>query len=202
MGFCFLLSAFCFSIGEVVDQRAGGGIGLLPELEQLAAGIAGGRGEPQRVVLFVKELAHPGQLADLLEDLDQVAAVGIVLRQAAEEHLVLVARPLQARARPGELGCLHQLVVLQEADEHAAQHPGHRHLGQLLLAPRVVSEGAALFRLGVRVLRFERRVHRRLGIAAFPQVVLQPLDHGGAGAGLALEVGEEFFGVDHFGGKS
>ena len=180
-----------------MEQRAGFGIGLLPELEEFAAGIAGGRGEPERVVFLVEELAHPGQAAGFLEDLDQVASVGVVLRQAAEEHLVLIARPLQARPGAGELGCLDQLVVLQEADEDTAQHPGHRDLRQLLLAPRLVGERGALLLPRRLVLRLERRVHRRVGIAARPQVILQPLDHRGAGTGLALEVGEEFFGVDH-----
>lgn len=148
-------------------------------------------------MFLVEEFLHPRQLADFLEYPDEIAAVGVVRRLAAEEQLVLVACPLQPRAGAGELGRLDEFVVLQEAHKHTTQHPGHRDLGQLIIPPRLVGERGAALLLGLIVACLERRVDLRVGIAAPPQVVLQPLDHGGAGGLLAFEVGEKFFGVDH-----
>ena len=73
--------------------------------------------------------AMPGSAAASSKAGEQVLAVAVV-RVGPEVGVVAVAGEVQALARPGQPGALDQPVVLEEAEEDAAQNPVHRRLGQ------------------------------------------------------------------------
>ena len=177
-------------IGEIMHQRAGLGIGLAPEIEQVFRRIARRSDLPERIVFPVEEFLHRRQRANVREDFLEVFALSQrwVL---AEEHLVLVLRPLQPAARPGEIRRLDQLIVFQKPNEDASQHPRHGDLGQLLIAPRGISQSGATFLLR-RIVLCSQWLDRPLAclIASGPQIILQPLNE-------LLEIREEFLRVDH-----
>ena len=81
------------SISKIVNERAGVGIGLAPEVEERGGGIAGRPALPERVVPAVEELAHGRQCAGLGEDTFQILALA-ESRVLAEIHFVFVPRPL------------------------------------------------------------------------------------------------------------
>ena len=118
-----------------------------------------------------------------------------------EVELVLVVGPLPALARAREPRRLDQAVVLQEADEDAAQDPGHRHLGEELVAPHLEGLAGAAGLLGLAVLGAELGVELggdflllgrggRVGGDAGAEVVLELLLE-------ALESLQQDGGVDH-----
>jgi hypothetical protein len=63
--------------------------------------------------------------------------------------------------------------VFEEPDEHARQHPRDGDVGELLLAPSVEGLRRALALPGRRILRLERGVDLRVGVAAPAEVFLQ-----------------------------
>ena len=185
-GAAFILHPSAFILcREVVDGCAALGVRLSPKLHQRPRPVAGGADGPEGIVPAVEEVRHAGEPADFREDVLEILALGEA-GMFAEEDDLLVARPPDARRiRPGEMEGLDEGVVLQEADEDARKHPGDGDIGQLLLAPRLVGERSALARACGVVLRFERGVGSRLGVAAGAEVGVEAGD-------FALEVGEEF----------
>ncbi len=157
-----------------VDHAVRLGVEALPEPQELGGAVAGEADGPNRVVLRVEDLAGGGELARLLEDVEEVFAVGEdPSLRVLEEELVLVEGLLSPLARAGEAGRGDELVVLHEAHEHAAQDPGHGHLGEQLVAPHLVGLAGAVGLLGVTVLLAELGVELGDLGGAFAQVVLE-----------------------------
>lgn len=167
-----------------MHQRARVRVGLAPEIEQAGKGVAGGAGQPERIVPAVEELPHARKLAHGVEDVQEVVALaagGVLLK----EQLLLVAGAVHARGvRPGEERRVEKLIVFEEPDEHARQHPRDGDLRDLLVTPGVEGFRRALALPRRRILRLERGVDLRLGVASSAQVFLQQRD-------ALLEGGEE-----------
>ena len=176
-------------VGEVVDEVAGGGVDLLPEGEQRRGAVGGQPVGEQGVLAGVVEGGEGRGLGEVLEDGDQVVAVGeggVLL----EPPGAVVTGALQGGARSGEAGLGDQAVVFQEAGEDAGEDPGDGGLGDLGLAPDLVGLGGAVSGLGLVVGGLEDAVEIGDVVAALAQVVLELGDQPG-------EVGEEGAAVDH-----
>ena len=113
---------------------------LLEEGEQRHGAIARERQAEERVVAPVEQAGHARQRRRLVEAGEQVLEVRIV-RVGPEVGVVAVAGEVHALARPGQPGALDQPVVLEEAEEDAAQNPVHRRLGERVVAE--VGQGLA-----------------------------------------------------------
>ena len=161
-------------VGEVVAERAGIRVHRAPERQQIARRVAGDAVSPHRVVLAVVELRHSGQVPDLGEDVQQVVAVRVG-RVGAEVERLPIRGACIAFSRPGDQRRLDQAVVFREAHEYAAEQPRDRGLGQRAAAPGTEGVAGALGLLRSPVFLFERGGHRRVGLRAFGEVLLQPL---------------------------
>ena len=81
-------------------------------------------------------------------------------------------------------------VILEEADEDGGEDPSDGDIDEFLFAPGFVGEGGALASAGGIVLGEERGIGGGFGVAAGAEVGVEAGD-------FLLEVGEEFFGIDH-----
>ena len=172
-------------------ERAGVRVHLLPELAQCHRRVAADAEAEDRVVRLVEEGVQPRQSAGLAEARQQVIAVALQ-RPLAEVGLVPVARQRQAAGLrcAAQPGALDQLVVLDEAQEHAAQQPVHACLRDDLVGPALESLCRAV---GVaRGLPLGLQAGLQLGYLgdALAQVVFEALEQ-------ARQVREQLWGVDH-----
>lgn len=178
-------------VGEVVHQRPARRVHRLPELAQRHRRVAADAEAEDRVVRLIEEGLQPMQGAGLAKGGEQVVTVGFE-RVGAEVGFVTVTRerePAGVRGA-GQPGAVDELVVLDEAHEHAGQQPVHAGLGDDLVGPALEGLGAAV---GIaRGLPFGTQRCVELGQLgdAGTQVVFEALE-------LASKVGEELRGVDH-----
>lgn len=92
-------------------------------------------------------------------------AVGVV-RVLLEVVVAAPAGDVPPRADAGEPELLDQVVVLEEADEDAGEHPGDRALHEQLIAPGRLGERGAPRLLGRRVLGGDRVADRSVLVRA------------------------------------
>ena len=178
-------------VGEVVDQGAGVRVHPLPEAQQGGGGVAAGAEGPERVVGGVEQGGSGGQGGDAPEAVQQIVPIRVGAPLGGlEVELVLVRGAPAALAGAGDQRGRDQPVVLQEADEAAAEDPGGPGLGDEALAPDLEGLAATPGVAGGAVLVAQRGVDLGHGSGAPAQVVLQPLE-------LALQVVEQSLGVDH-----
>ena len=148
------------------------------------------RDPPHRVVVSVEQPGrHWGGVRHVLEPGDDPVAVGQV-RVALEELLLPFDGDRQALAGTGQVGQVDEAVVLAEAQEYRAQHPGHRGLGDLAVQPRLIGGRGPLGRVGLLPFRPQCRGELRHLLGALAQVGLERAD-------LGLEVGQQGSLVDH-----
>jgi hypothetical protein len=121
------------------EQGAGLGVDLPPGVQQ-CPGPVGGRAEgPERRLALGEQVPRHGDRADPAEDVQEVAAVGVVLGAGVQVRLLRVlGLPATVGGDPGQVGLGDQAVVLHAADEDAGQDPGHRHLLQVVEPPDLV----------------------------------------------------------------
>ena len=136
-----------------------------------------------------------GQRTSLPKAGDQKVAI-VLVRVRAKVRVMDVARQgkparLRSAADPGPV---HQPVVFDEAQEHAAQQPVHPCLRDDLFGPGFEGLGSALgitgrlpldLQLAAKFGHFTARAER-----TFAKIVFQPLEQAG-------QVSEQGFGVDH-----
>ena len=181
------------SAGSVKSWTSCAGVRVDPLPEARAAPSPRRRetAEPeQRVVPLVEEVARPGQRRGLVEAREQVLAVGVAA--GARGSTVSCRRaPALARLRPApeQERPVDEAVVLQEAHEHAGEHPGDGRLRDGVGPPLL----QRLPRCGRRRAPLRTRP-RRPGLdpacrrSAFAQVLLQRASAASAGRpGAALE---------------
>ena len=132
-----------FSTSERPLQVAGRRVDLPPELEQLHRRIAA-RGRRPRAASCPRRTDpwRPGSCRPRLKTCWQVLAVGVV-RVCAEEEFVRVLGQPAALAFAGQPAFVDQVVVFHEPHEDAGQHPGHRHLIEVVLPPDLKRLGGA-----------------------------------------------------------
>jgi hypothetical protein len=81
-----------------------------------------------------------------------------------EVHLAAPERCLTAVARAGQQRLIDQLVVLEEADKDACEHPCHGRLNDLPLAPLLQRHRGSVGRHGTPMLHAQMR--RELGLVS------------------------------------
>ena len=123
-------------------QFPGLGVDLPPELEQLHRRIAAGSDRPERRLALGEQILGGGNLADFLEDVMEIFAVGVV-RMFSEEEFVRILGQLAAFAFPGQPAFVDQLIVFHEPHEDAGQHPRHGHLIEIIVPPDFKRLGSA-----------------------------------------------------------
>ena len=104
----------------------------------------------------------------------------------------MVQGDLAADPGPAEEWVVDEVVVLAEADEDAAENPGHGDLGVEPFSPFGLAERGAASGLGPLVLGCDMRRCIRIGCGDGAEVVDE-------GDDLLLGVSEEEVGVDHEG---
>ena len=110
------------------------GVDLPPERQQPHRRIAGRADGPQRRLPLGEQVLGRRDLADLAEDVQEILAVGVVGVLAEEDFVRVLGQPAPL-ALAGQPALVDQVVVLHEAHEDAGQHPGHRHLIQVVVPP-------------------------------------------------------------------
>ena len=128
-------------VSEVVVERAGGGVGALPEAEQVLRAVGGGAEQVEGVVRIV-EPPEGRQFAYGCEDVEQVFAVAVG-RVRADVEGVLVPRGGQTVTGAGEKRGVEEGVVFEEADEDAGKNPRDADLGEQVFAPFEERRGGA-----------------------------------------------------------
>jgi len=175
-------------VGEVVDERAGGGVGALPEAEKVLRAIGGGAEKVEGVVRIV-EAAEGRQAADGGKNVEEIFAVAIG-GMGADVEGVLIVSGSEAVAGAGEQRVIEEGVVIQKTDEDAAENPRDADLSEEVFAPFEEGSGGAFVGEGGSVLGAEIGVDGRSVRGACAEIGLKFGEK-------ALEVFKQRDAVDH-----
>ena len=127
--------------GESVHQHAALA-GLAPVGEQVAAGVVAEGHAPHQRVRPVEDAAAGRKVRQVSEGVPQPVG-GSSTRVGPVERSLSVEGESAPFAGAGDPPPGDEVVVFAEADEHGAQHPGDRALGNLTVAPLRPRQGGA-----------------------------------------------------------
>ncbi len=155
-------------IGEVVQQRAGIWVLLLPELAQAHGRVATDAQTKNRVVCLVKKGVQARQTASFSEAGQQIFAITLQWMRT-KIGFMPVTRQVEAATVRGAAnpGTLDQDVVFNETQEHAAQQPMHASLGDDLVAPALNGFSGAVGIAGGLPFGVQAGLEVRQGVDAF-----------------------------------